>query len=122
MAERRDGITDLKVDRGNLYREEVITDLKVATVRQLSPILLDGTADRSRTVLFIGQTQVLTQAGPIPVEAPINASNLEEAVERFPEAVNRALDQMLGQIEELRRREASRIVVPGGGGGKILMP
>lgn len=122
MAEGREGIMDLKVDRGNLYREEVITDLKVATVRQLSPILLDGTADRSRTVLFIGQTQVLTQAGPIPVEAPINASTLEEAVERFPEAVNRALDQMLGQIEELRRREASRIVVPGGGGGKILMP
>lgn len=113
---------EFKVDQTNLYREEIFTDLKVATIRRLTPVKQDGSLDKNRQVLFIGQTQVMTSAGPLPVDAPIPAANLQEAMERFPTALNRAIDQMVAQIEELRRKEASRIVVPPTAGGKILMP
>jgi hypothetical protein len=119
-ADRRP--VDLKVDQTNLYREEVFTDLKVATIRKLTPVKQDGSLDKARPVLFVGQTQVMTPAGAIPVDASIQATNLQEAMERFPVAVNRAIEQMVSEIEELRRREASRIVVPPTAGGKILMP
>lgn len=122
MSRRSEG-PDLAVDRANLYKEEVFTDLKVATLRRLTPILEDGSVDVSRTTLYVGQTQVLTQGGPIPVDAPIQANSFKEALDRFPEAVKEAIDDMVSQFEELRRREASRIVVPSGAaGGKILMP
>jgi len=113
---------DLAIDLENLYLEDVITDLKVGTIRRLRPILADGSVDGARSTLFIGQTQVLTQAGPIPVDAPIQADSLRDALDRFPGAVKEAIDLMLSQFEELRRREASRIVVPSASGGKILMP
>lgn len=122
MAGEREGVADFSVDENNLYREDLVTDLKVATIRRMTPIKVDGTVDEGRPVLFVGQTQVLTQAGPIPVDAPIKASSLEEAIQGFPAAVKQAIDQMVAQFEELRRREASRIVVPNTAGGKILMP
>lgn len=114
--------TEFKVDQSNLHREEVFTDLKVATIRRLTPVRQDGSLDKGRPVLYVGQTQVMTPAGPIPVDAPIQATNLQEAMERFPAALNRAIEHMVAQIEEMRRKEASRIVVPPTAGGKILMP
>ncbi|MBI5016259.1 MAG: cytoplasmic protein [Deltaproteobacteria bacterium] len=113
---------EFKVDSQNLYREEIFTDLKVATVRRLTPVQEDGNIDPARPVLFVGQTSVLTQAGPLPVDAAIDASNLREALERFPAALNRAIEDMVAQMEELRRREATRIVVPGAATSKILRP
>jgi len=115
-------VTEFKVDQMNLYREEIFTDLKVATIRRLSPVKQDGSLDKARQVLFIGQTSIMTQAGPIPVEAPIQAGNLQEAMERFPAALNRAIERMVAEIEELRRKETSRIVVPGSASGKIVVP
>jgi hypothetical protein len=120
-AQPRPGI-EFKVDPANLYREEVFTDLKVATVRRLTPVQLDGSPDPSRPVLYIGQTSVLTQAGPLPVDAAIDAKSLSEAVERFPAALNRAIEDMVAQMEEMRRKEATRIVVPSAASSKILMP
>ncbi len=45
---------EIKVDRSNLYREESFTDLKVATIRRLSPIKEDGSPDSERPPLFTG--------------------------------------------------------------------
>ena len=113
---------EFKVDQQNLYREEIFTDLKVATIRRLTPVRQDGSIDKNRPVLFVGQTHLMTQAGPVPVQAPIQARNLQEAMERFPAAVNRAVNEMIAEVEEMRRREASKIVVPGSGAGKIVVP
>src|SRR5205085_6636596 len=41
-------LDELKVDAANLYREEVFSDLRVATIRRLTPIKIDGTNDDSR--------------------------------------------------------------------------
>src|SRR3989304_1967402 len=40
-------LAELKVDTANLYREEMFTDLRVATLRRLVPVRLDGTDDPS---------------------------------------------------------------------------
>ena len=40
-------MSDIQLDAGNLYREENITDLKVGSIRILTPIKEDGTRCRS---------------------------------------------------------------------------
>jgi len=82
----------------------------------------DGSPDESRTALYSGQTHVMSQAGPLPVECAIQAASLEEAAEKFPEAIKEAIARLVEEAKEMRRREASRIVVPGAmpEGGGIL--
>ena len=107
-------ITEIKVDASHLYREEVFTDLRIATIRRLTPVRPDGSPDSSRPALYSAQTTLMSQAGPLPVEAPIEAATLEEAAAKFPAAIQEAVDRLLEEAREIRRREASRIVVPSG--------
>ena len=115
-------LTDIQVDTGNLYREEVFTDLKVASIRRLVPIKADGSPDASRPELYSGETTIMSQSGPLPVQCAIEASSLTEATQKFPEAINATVQRMVEQAREMQRQEASRIVVPGQPppGGKIL--
>jgi hypothetical protein len=122
-------LNEVRVDTNHLYREEVFTDLRIATIRRLSPVRLDGSPDPARPALYSAQTTLMSQAGPLPVEAPIEAGSLEEAAAKFPAAIQEAVDRLLEEAREIRRREASRIVVPsamppppGGGarGGGII--
>jgi hypothetical protein len=106
-------LSEIEVDRSNLYREEVYTDLKIASIRVLTPVTVDGSPDPSRTVQYTGETQLMSQMGPVPVHAPIDAKNLDEALAKFPEAVNQAVERLMEEAREVQRREASRIVVPG---------
>jgi len=122
-------VAEIAVDQDNLYREEVITDLKAATLRRLVPIQADGSPDASRPQLFLAETQLLTQGGLLPVQARLEAESLEAAIEGFPDAINQAVERMVEEAREMQRREASRIVVPtadipggpGGPGGKIQL-
>ncbi len=102
----------LRVDRNNLYREETVTDLKVATLKRLVPITVDGEPDMGRPVRFLGQTQIMSQMGPLPVQCQIEATTLDEAIDKFPTAIKTAVDEMLEEARELQRQEMSRIVVP----------
>jgi hypothetical protein len=115
-------IGEIEVDKSNLYREETYSDLRVASIRRLTPVREDGSEDESRETLFIGETTLMSQRGPLPVQAPIEAANLAEAFDKFPEAVQEAVDQLIEQAREMQRQEASRIVVPGQapGGGRII--
>jgi hypothetical protein len=106
---------DLRVDAASLYREELFTDLQVATLRRLTPVKVDGTDDTSRPVLFVAATQVMTQVGAVPVSAEIDAKDLGEAIAKFPDAIRAAVEDMIEQAREMQRREASRLVVPGPG-------
>ena len=109
-------VDDISVDPENLYLEEVITDLKVATIRRLSPVKVDGSPDEARATIFQGQTQLMSQMGALPVSCVIEAANLEEALEKFPEAIGQAVEHLLEEAREYQRQEASRIIVPGQGG------
>jgi hypothetical protein len=106
-------LAELKVDSANLYREELYTDLRVATLRRLVPVRADGSPDASRPVLFSAQTTLMTQAGPVPVSAAIDAHTLEEAAQKFPDAIQAAVERLVEEAREMQRREMSRIVVPG---------
>lgn len=106
-------LADLKVDTASLYREEILTDLRVATIRRLVPVRVDGSEDPGRPVLFSAQTTLMTQAGPVPVSAAIEAANLAEAAQKFPEAIQAAVERLVEEARDLQRREMSRIVVPG---------
>ena len=112
-------IPDVKLDPNGLYREEVITDRRAGTLRKLIPIKLDGSPDTTRAVSFSGQTQLLTPAGVLPLAFEIDATTLEDALRKFPDAMKRALDEAIEEAREYRREAASRIVVPEVGGGGL---
>ncbi|HEX3844806.1 MAG TPA: hypothetical protein VHV80_10615 [Steroidobacteraceae bacterium] len=135
MAAKSD-LPEVHLDPASLYREEIYTDRRAGTIRRLTPVTVDGATDPNRPVLFSGQTQLLTPAGVLPLVFEIEAATLEEALARFPQGVNAALEQAIDEAREMRRESASRIVVPdvgasvgpgpgsagGGGGGKIKFP
>ncbi|MDD5711856.1 MAG: hypothetical protein PHY31_03755 [Smithellaceae bacterium] len=112
MDQGEQKITDVKVDKDNLYREEIFTDFHVAAFRKLTPIKIDGSDDPSRKVLFVAQTQLMSPQGPVPIHCPIEAETLSEAVEKFPAAVDNAVREMIEEAKALEREEASRIVIP----------
>lgn len=118
------GLEQMKVDVANLYREESFTDMKVATFRRLTPVKLDGTPDAARPTLFVGQTHVMTRAGPMPLEFDIQAQTLQEAADKFPGAVQEAMDEMVEEARRVQREQASSLIIPGGPvpPGKIQMP
>ncbi len=102
----------VEVNKQNLFREEMFTDLRAATIRRLVPIKADGSDDPDRKPLFMGETQILTPAGLLPVQAPIEADTLEEACDKFPQAINDAVQRLVREVREAQLREASRIVTP----------
>jgi hypothetical protein len=124
-----------------LYLEEVFTDRRVGTIQRLTPVTGDGKPDSARPVIYVGQTQILTAAGALPLTFEIPATSLKEAADKFGEVAKVALNEMMDRLDELRREAASSIIVPeagaaaqlgglagglpGGGlpgGGKIRMP
>lgn len=116
-------LENVKMDASNLYREEIITDLTVGTMQRLIPVKTDGTDDPDRPVKYMGQTQIMSQAGPLPIQAPIEADGLAEALEKFPAAVKQAVEKLVEDAREYQRQEASKIVVPGAEQpGGIIMP
>ncbi|HEV2442433.1 MAG TPA: hypothetical protein VGT07_07910 [Steroidobacteraceae bacterium] len=112
-------LPEVHLDPAGLYREEMFTDRRAGTIRRLTPVTVNGATDPKRPVLFSGQTQLLTPAGVLPLVFEIEASTLEEALAKFPEGVNAALEQAIDEAREMRREAASRIVVPEVGGGGI---
>ena len=110
-------IPEIRLDATQLYREEIFTDRKAGTLRRLVPVLADGNTDDSRPVLYSGQTQLLTPAGVLPLAFELEATSLEDACTKFPDAVKVAIEQAIEEAREMRREAASRIVVPEAGGG-----
>jgi len=124
---------DVRMDATALYREEIFTDRKVGTIRTLMPVKSDGTPDPSRKPVYAGEAQILTNAGPLPINFEIDAKSLDDAAQKFAGAAKEAIERTMRELQELRRQAASSIVVPQGGmgglgpgglpgGGKIQIP
>jgi hypothetical protein len=126
---------DPKMDATSLFREDSFTDRRVGTIRRLTPVKADGSVDSARVEVFIGQAQLLTPMGAIPLNFEIPAKSLEEATQKFSAAAQDAVQRTMQELQELRREQASSIVIPEGGaaglgglgpppggGGKIRMP
>jgi len=119
MAEEQE-LPEIRLDTGHLYREETFTDRRVGTLRKLVPVHADGSDDPAGSVVWEGSTSLMTPAGTLPLSFEIEAQTFSEALEAFPAAAREALERTMDELRELRREQASSIVVPGqgeGGGG-----
>lgn len=106
-------LDDIEVNLENLYREEVITDRKVAQLRKLIPVKKDGERDENRKVLYVGQTQLMMSSGPVPIQEEIDADSLAVALEKFPAAMQNAVEELKRRIQKMQQEQASKIVTPG---------
>jgi len=117
-----------KMDPADLWREDVFTDRKIGTIRRLTPVTTDGSVDAGRKVLFIGEASLDTPAGALPLNFELPAANLEQAVAAYGDAVQKAFEEAMAALQEMRRRASSSLVLPpgvgpgaGGGPGKIKL-
>ena len=123
---------ELKMDADNLFREEIITDRKIGTIRILYPVKSDGTDDESRKRIFVGETQIMTPMGALPLAFQLDGETLSDAIDKFGEAAQAAVERAMSELQQMRREAASSIVIPEGvppglaggvpGGGKIKIP
>lgn len=104
--------TDLAMDKDSLYREDTYTDRRIGTIRVLTPVTGAGVPDPGRAVLYVGETQLMTPAGVLPLAFEIEAGSLAEAIERFGVAANEGVERTRRELEQLRREAASSIIVP----------
>jgi hypothetical protein len=110
----------------------MFTDRRVGALRRLTPVKGDGSRDAERAVLFLGQAEIMTNMGPVPINFEIEGETLDQAVAGFAAAAQVAIERTVQQIQEMRRQQASQLVVPQGGvpnlgggprgGGKIQLP
>ena len=104
---------DLSVKQDNIYLEESFSDLDMASIRRLTPVKPNGLKDKSRKQIFVGHLNIMTPQGPIPIQAAIDARNLKEAMEMYPDTMKIALKKMKEEVEKLKDKQESRIIVPG---------
>jgi hypothetical protein len=109
-----------KMDAQDLYREDIYTDRRVGTLRVLTPVKVDGTVDPSRPVSYVGQAQIMTPAGALPLSFEIDAKTLAEACEGFAEGAKLAFEETMKELQEMRRQQASSIVIPEAGAASAL--
>jgi len=134
MSEQDQASAMAGMDPNSLYREEMFTDRRIGSIHMLTPVLASGEDDSSRDKVFLGETQMRTAAGPLPINFEIQANTIGEAAEQFTQLAQDAAEKTIKQIEEMQREQANKIVLPGEegmggamgggmpGGGKIQIP
>ena len=134
---------DPSMDAKSLYREEIYTDRKLGTLRVMLPVTREGAPDPARPTLYVGEAQLMTNMGPLPITFDIEATSLADAVAKYGDAAKVGVEQTLRELQEMRRQASSSLVIPpagaaaalggggglgglgglgGGGGGKIQLP
>ena len=101
---------DMEMDENNLYHEETFTDMKVGSVRRMTPVRVDGTRDKTREPMFFGQTNLASPDGTIPIQCHIPAKTLPEAMKKFPECMEIAMKQIVQRAMEMQQQKSSRII------------
>jgi len=115
MADEQQNNLDFNIDRSNLYREESFSDLKTGTIKRLTPVKADGSTDKSRKTVFVGHTSILTPNGPLPIQNNIPAKELPQAIKKFPEVMQQAMDQLIEEVKKYQEQEQGRIQKPDSG-------
>jgi hypothetical protein len=110
---------ELTMDGSSLYREDVFTDRKAGTIRVLTPVQANGSPDLGRQVLYVGEAQLLTTAGALPLSFEIDARSLDDAVSKYATAAKQAFERAIEELQELRRQASSSIIVPDRGMGGL---
>ena len=121
MSSANDG-RQASMDSTQIYREETFTDRKVGTIRRLTPVSADGNADPGRPVIFVGQAQVMTPMGAVPISFELDGVSLDAAIAGFGAAAEQAVQQTMRELQEMRREQASSLVIPDVGGAGLPNP
>jgi len=121
MSSPDDG-RQVSMDSAQIYREETFTDRKVGTIRRLTPVSAAGAADSTRPVQYVGQAQVMTPMGAVPISFEIDALTLDAAIEKFGAAAEQAVHQTMQELQEMRREQATSLVIPDAGGARLPNP
>ena len=122
MAESDNNSIDFSVDRSNLFKEESYTDLKVGNIRRLIPVKPDGSEDKTRKAIFVGQTNLMTPNGPLPIQGVIRAKELQQAVKRFPEAMEEAVERLMEEAQKMKDQQGSKIITQPQEDSRIIVP
>jgi hypothetical protein len=104
---------DVNMDATSLYKEEIYTDRSAGTIRVLTPITRDGGPDATRPTVYVGEAQILTNMGPLPISFEIDAPTLGEAVAMYGDAAKEGIERAVRELQEMRRQQSSSILVPG---------
>ena len=111
---------DPRMDVNDLYREDTYSDRKVGTIRVMTPVKSDGSTDPARASLYVGQAQIMTPAGALPLSFEIDARTLAQACAGFAEGARIAFEETMKELQEMRRQQASSIVIPDAGAASAL--
>ena len=124
MSDPLSKMDEIEFNADDLWREEIITDRTVGSIRVMTPVTPTGEVDEARKVEYYAQTQIMTQAGALPIEGQIEADSLEDAIAKFGPSAKQALQDMMERMREMQREAASQIVTPDQamGGGLGGMP
>jgi hypothetical protein len=110
------------MDAAQVYREESFTDRRVGTIRRLTPVTADGAPDASRPVIFVGQAQVMTPMGAVPLSFELDSPTLSGAIAKFGDAAEQAVQLAMRELQDMRREQASSLVIPDGAGAGLPNP
>ena len=119
MTDEQPNNLEFTIDRSNLYLEESFTDLKAGTIKRLVPVRPDGSKDNTRKTVFVGHTSILTSDGPLPIQNIIAAKELQQAIKKFPEAMQAAMDRLMEEVKKYQEQEKSQIQKPD---SRIIVP
>lgn len=123
------GLDGLTADANNLYREEIFTDMKSASIRRITPVKADGSEDSSRETVYNAHTQIMTQSGALPISTQVEANSLGEAFEKFPEAIKAEVQRIRDEVQKQQLANAGKGLNmeglkgqqgQGGGAGNII--
>ena len=103
----------LSLNKESLYREETFSDQQVGTIQRLTPVTADGQTDPARSTRYVGQTQVMSPAGALPIHFELEANSLEAAIDGFAEAAEKAVEETIEKIQKMQREAQSSIMMPG---------
>jgi hypothetical protein len=103
---------ELRMDATALYREETYTDRRIGIIRVMTPVTTDGSIDLARKVLYVGEAQLLSPVGALPITFEIDATSLGDAAEKFSAGAKVAVERAIRELQELRREQSSNIVIP----------
>jgi hypothetical protein len=103
---------ELRMDATALYREETYTDRRVGIIRVMTPVKTDGSIDLARKILYVGEAQLLSPVGALPITFEIDATSLGDAAGKFSEGAKVGVERAIRELQELRREQSSNIVIP----------
>jgi hypothetical protein len=110
----------IQMDTSSIYLEETFTDRRVGTIKRMSPVTSNGAPDSARPVLYVGQAQIMTPMGALPLSFEIEADSLDAAIGKFGPAAELAVQQTMRELQEMRRESASSLVIPDAGSAAAL--